>query len=103
MERTLIDRDGLCKRWGVVYRTIINYEDEGIITRNPNFKKPMYYIEEIIKIESMGEVNPLSPLERRKLVNENKELREEINILKNTLVKVVNIGTESMNILSNVN
>lgn len=102
MERTLISRQELSERWGLTTRTIIKYEESGLITRNPNFEKPLYYLEEIQNIDKY-KPNPLSPFERKRLENENRELREKINILQNTLMKVVNVGTESMNILSSVN
>lgn len=101
MEKTLISRNELAKRWGVTTRTIINYEESGIITRNPNFDKPFYYLEEIQNIDNY-KPNPLSHFERKRLENENKELRERINALESILSKVVMVGTESMNILTNL-
>lgn len=101
MERTLIDRQELSERWGLTTRTIIKYEEIGLITRNPNFEKPLYYLEEIQNIDKY-KPNPLSTFERKRLENENKELRDKINILENIIIKVINVGTESMNILSNI-
>lgn len=102
MERTLISRQELSERWGLTIRTIIKYEESGVITRNPNFEKPLYYLEEIQNIDKY-KPNPLSPFERKRLENENKELKDKINILQNILMKVISVGTESMNILSNFN
>ncbi|WP_294363711.1 transcription factor [uncultured Clostridium sp.] len=101
MEKTLISRNELAKRWGVTTRTIINYEESGIITRNPNFDKPFYYLEEIQTIDNY-KPNPLSHFERKRLENENKELKDRINALESILSKVVMVGTESMNILTNL-
>lgn len=101
MEKTLISRNELAKRWGVTTRTIINYEESGIITRNPNFEKPLYYLEEIQNIDNY-KPNPLSHFERKRLENENKELKDRINALESILSKVVMVGTESMNILTNL-
>ena len=70
------------ERWGLSYGTICNYETNGTLTRNPNFESPMYYMEEIIKIESLHEPNPLSPMERRRLEKENEDLRKELNVLR---------------------
>ena len=67
MGKTLFTRKDLMERWGVSYQSIINYENNGTLTRNPNFENPMYYLEEVLKIESLNEVDPLSPLERRRL------------------------------------
>ncbi|MEW9991961.1 transcription factor [Clostridium butyricum] len=94
MERTLFSRKDLMKRWGVSYQSIVNYENNGILTRNPKFDNPMYYLEEILKIESItGELNPLSPLERRRLERRIEELEKErdlwkgkVDIIKTALV-----------------
>ena len=40
--KTLIRRDALAKRWGVTTRTIIKYEEIGLLTRNPHFDIPFY-------------------------------------------------------------
>lgn len=66
MEQTLFSRKELCERWGLSYNTICNYEKEGKITRNPNFENPMYYLYEIVKLGSLKDLNPLSPMERRR-------------------------------------
>ena len=82
MGKTLLTRKELMERWGLSYNTICNYETSGTLTRNPNFENPMYYIEEIIKIESLEEPKPLSPLERRRLEKENEDLKKELNFYK---------------------
>ena len=94
MEKTLFSRKDLMERWGVSYQSIINYENNGTLTRNPKFDNPMYYLEEILKIESLtGELNPLSPLERRRLERRIEELEKErdlwkgkVDIIKTALV-----------------
>lgn len=82
MGKTLLTRKELMERWGLSYNTICNYETNGILTRNPNFENPMYYIEEIIKIESLEEPKPLSPLERRRLEKKIEDLEKELNFYK---------------------
>lgn len=79
MEKTLITRKELCERWGLHYNTICNYENNGMLTRNLHFDSPMYYMEEIIKIELLNEPNPLSPIERRRLERRIEDLEKEIN------------------------
>lgn len=76
MEQVLISRETLAKRWDVTTRTVINYEQEGLITRNPNVPVPRYNLEEIMKLEG-SELNPLSPLERRRLEKQVEELTKE--------------------------
>lgn len=78
MEKTLISRNTLAERWDFDSpQSLINYENEGVLTRNPNFKKPKYYMEEIMQIEALREINPLSPLERRRLEKRISELEAE--------------------------
>lgn len=89
MEKTLFSRKDLMERWGVSYQSIVNYENNGILTRNPKFDNPMYYLEEILKIESLtGELNPLSPLERRieELEKERDLWKGKVDIIKTALV-----------------
>ncbi|WP_346920628.1 helix-turn-helix domain-containing protein [Clostridium sp. UBA7339] len=74
LEKVLISRKSLAERWDFNTESILKYEQDGVLTRNPNFEAPRYYMEEIIKIESLGEVNPLSPLERRRL--EKRKIKE---------------------------
>lgn len=88
MEKTLFSRKDLMERWGVSYQSIINYENNGTLTRNPNFENPMYYLEEVLKIESLNEVDPLSPLERRRLEKEIEEKNRKIEMLEDKLNKV---------------
>lgn len=76
MEQVLISRETLAKRWEVTTRTVINYEQEGMITRNPNIPVPRYNLEEIMRLEGT-ELSPLSPLERRRLEKSIEELTKE--------------------------
>ncbi|GAA0076220.1 hypothetical protein UT300005_05980 [Clostridium sp. CTA-5] len=83
MEKILISRNSLAERWDFESsQSIINYENEGILTRNPNIKAPRYYMEEVLKIEALKEVNPLSPLERKHLEKRIEELEKELKFYK---------------------
>ncbi|MGN2336768.1 transcription factor [Clostridium cagae] len=83
MEKILISRRSLAERWDFTSTKVIEkYEQERILTRNPNIKVPRYYMEEVLKIEALEEVNPLSPLERRQLEKRIEELEKELNIYK---------------------
>lgn len=78
MEPVLVSRQTLAERWDFNSTKVIEkYEQEGILTRNPNIKVPRYYMEEVLQIEALGEVNPLSPLERRRLEKRIDELEKE--------------------------
>lgn len=79
-EKTLISRQNLAKRWDYTSTKVIeNYEAEGIITRVPGLPSPRYSLEEIIKIETTGEINPLSPLERMRFERKIEALEKEVD------------------------
>lgn len=88
MEQTLLSRQELAKRWGFnEIRTIINYEQNGIIKRVPAISVPRYSLRQIEELENAGlNLNPLSPIERKRLSKkiesleiENQELKEKLN------------------------
>ncbi len=88
-EKTLISRNTLAERWDFDSpNTIITYEQSGVLTRNYNFKVPRYYMEEVLKIESLNEINPLSPLERRRLERKIEELENEVSVLSDKLTNI---------------
>ena len=89
-EPVLISRKTLAERWDFESTKVIeNYEKTGIITRVPKLPTPRYSLEEILKIENAGfNINPLSPLERRRLEKQINELIKERDYWKN---KVDNI------------
>ncbi|MEG0668527.1 MAG: transcription factor [Clostridium sp.] len=84
MEKTLLSRKTLSERWDFTSTKVIeNYETDGIITRVPSLPTPRYSVDEIMKIETIGNMNPLSPLERRRLENRINKLEKELEIYKN--------------------
>ncbi len=88
-EKTLVNRRTLATRWDFdSTESIQNYEKRGILTRNPNFEAPRYYMEEVLKIETLKEINPLSPLERRRLERKIEELENENMNLKDRLTNI---------------
>jgi len=90
VERTgqvLISRETLAKRWEITTRTVINYEQEGLLTRNPNVPVPRYNLEEIMRLEGT-ELNPLSPIERRRLERAIEERDKKIELLENKINKI---------------
>ncbi|MCI5628259.1 MAG: transcription factor [Clostridium sp.] len=99
MQQTLLDRQQLAERWGVTVRTIIKYEQQGIITRNPAFDKPKYYLEEIEKIDHY-KPNPMSEMERRRLTREIEKLKNRNSTLESQLRKISTIGLESLNLIN---
>lgn len=96
MESVLISRETLAKRWEVSVSTINKYEVDGVIQRVPNIPSPRYNIEDIKKLEG-SELNPMSPLERRRLQIEIGILESENEKLK---AIVGNILVESSKIIN---
>lgn len=86
--RMLIGRESLAKRWDMKVSTVIKYENEGIITRVPGIPSPKYNIEEIMKVEG-SEINPLSPLERRRLEKEVNYWKERYTRVKDIINKIL--------------
>jgi DNA-binding XRE family transcriptional regulator len=87
MEQTMISRETLAQRWDLTTRTVINYEAEGVITRNPNIPVPRYSMNEILKLEG-ADLNPLSPLERRRLNKQIEDLEKELNFYKDKFTNI---------------
>jgi hypothetical protein len=81
MEQIMISRETLAERWDLTTRTVINYELDGVITRNPNIPVPRYNMQEILKLEG-SDLNPLSPLERRRLEKKVEDLEKELSLYK---------------------
>ena len=79
MGQVLISRQSLAKRWDFTDTKVIsNYEADGIITRVPNIPSPRYSLMEIEEIENLGlDINPLSPIERRRFERKIAELERE--------------------------
>ncbi|MDF2883805.1 MAG: transcription factor [Clostridiaceae bacterium] len=83
MEQTLLSRKELADRWNLTTRTIIEYEQTGIIKRVPKIQATRYALRQIEEIENAGlELNPLSPVERRRLERCIEELEREIDMYK---------------------
>ena len=81
MEQTLLSRQELAERWGFSAAAIMNYELEGLITRIPDIPSPRYALAEILKIQNLGkDVNPLSPIERRRLERRIEDLEKELSL-----------------------
>lgn len=83
MGQTLINRQNLAKRWDYEStKPIEAFEKAGVLTRVPLPNSIRYSLEEIEKIESLGQdINPLSPLERRRLEKRIEQLERENEIL----------------------
>ena len=88
MEQTLFSRKQLAERWGYPStKPIETLETKGVLKRVPNFDGVRYSIRQIEEIESVGiNVEPLSPLERKRLEKKIEQLEKE----KENLYKMIN-------------
>ena len=80
--QTLLSRQDLAKRWGLTPQAVINYEQQGILTRNPNLPTPRYNLTDVERIENMGVGENITGYLQRELNNlrkENRELKEKLN------------------------
>lgn len=92
--QTLLSRQELADRWSLTTRTIIEYEQTGIIKRVPKLQVPRYPLRQIEEIENAGlDLNPLSPVERRRLERDIKRLEQE----KEELIKKINMVKVAIN------
>lgn len=89
MEQTLLSRKDLAKRWRFTDTKVIsNYEADGIIKRVQGIPTPRYSLYEIEKIETLGQnINPLSPMERRRLERRIEDLEKKLSLYR---IKVQN-------------
>lgn len=88
-DKILVSRKTLASRWDFdSVQSIQNYEERGVLTRNPNFETPRYYMEEVLQVEALREINPLSPLERKRLENKISRLEMEVDLLKDKLSNI---------------
>jgi len=79
LEQTLLSRNTLAKRWDYEStKPIEALEKDGVLTRVPTISSPRYSLMEIEGIENLGQdINPLSPLERRRFERRIEELEKE--------------------------
>lgn len=79
MSQVLISRQSLAKRWDYEStKPIEALEKDGVLTRVPTISSPRYSLREIEEIENLGQdINPLSPMERRRFERKIVELERE--------------------------
>ena len=80
-KKTLLNIDELAERWGVERSTIRRMKDKGEIKAVKAFGNLKFNIIDVLKIEGSGNIDPLSPLERRKLELEIKNKDNEIEYI----------------------
>lgn len=92
-EVTAFDIGQLAKRWGCSSASIRRMEHEGKLHRLPDLPGVRYSAVEVHQLESLGaEAKALTAWERRKMQEENRELRELVKNLQERLTKVTAIA-----------
>lgn len=81
MERRLLTQQDLADRWQVTVKSIENWRKEGVIQQAKGIPAIRFTPEHIAELEGV-ELNRFSPLERKRMEKELKELREENQELK---------------------
>lgn len=103
MEKTLLSRDDLAKRWGYDPTSIVRLEQNGVIHRVKGLAGVKYSIREIEAIEMLGskELNEITLLDFKRMENDRNKWRDEylklrnaISASANDLVKVLAEGVE---------
>lgn len=99
-KKTLLGIDELAERWGVERSTIRRMKDKGEIKAVKGFGNLKFNINDILKIEGSGSIDPLSPLERRKLEIELQNKDNEIARLNAILSQMIAPLGEYINLIN---
>ena len=99
-KKTLLGIDELAERWGVDKTTVRRMREKGEIKAVKGFGNLKFNINDILKIEGSGSIDPLSPLERRRLELEIKSKDNEIARLNAILSKMIAPLGEYINLIN---
>ena len=99
-KKTLLGIDELAERWGVDKTTIRRMKDKGEIKAVKAFGNLKFNIIDVLKIEGSGSIDPLSPLERRRLELEIKNKDNEIARLNAILSQMIAPLGEYINLIN---
>ena len=98
----LINIKELAYRWGKDEGTIRRYIKDGVVSPCTGVPGMMFHPEVIEKLEGVN-INPMSPIERRNLINQieflknqNESLRKILGNILSESSKVINLVNESM-------
>lgn len=91
--QTLFSPNELAERWGLTPTTIRQMERDGKLHRLPDMPGVKYSAAEVYQLESLGrDAAAMSAWERRKMQEENRQLREQVKDLQERLTKVTAIA-----------
>lgn len=93
MIQTVITITELTERWGLSRSAIRTMETDGKLHRLINMPGVRYSAQEVVQLESLDEdTKGLTAWERHKLTQENKEMREELNKLRQAMADIAQLA-----------
>ena len=91
--RTVFTTEELCERWGLSRSAIRTLEIDGKLHRLINMPGVRYSAQEVVQLESLDEdTKGLTAWERHKLTQENNEMREELNKLRQAMADIAQLA-----------
>lgn len=91
--RTVFTTEELCERWGLSRSAIRTMEIDGKLHRLINMPGVRYSAQEVVQLESLDEdTKGLTAWERHKLTQENNEMREELNKLRQAMADIAQLA-----------
>lgn len=97
----LISIKELACRWGKDEGTIRRYIREGVLTPCSGVPGIMFHPEVIEKLEGVN-IDPMSPIERRNLINQIELLKNQNESLRRVLGNILSESSKVINLLSNL-
>ena len=91
--RTVYTVEDLINRWGLSMSAIRTMETDGKLHRLVNMPGVRYSAQEVVQLESLDEdTKGLTAWERHKLTQENNEMREELNKLRQAMADIAQLA-----------
>ena len=91
--RTVYTVEDLINRWGLSRSAIRTMETDGKLHRLSNMPGVRYSAQEVVQLESLDEdTKGLTAWERHKLTQENNEMREELNKLRQAMTTIAQLA-----------
>lgn len=84
----LLTQQDVAERWQVTVDTVTNYRKEGILQPCKNIPTIRFTEQHILALEGIR-LDRLSPLERKRLEVENKQLKNDNERLRRTLTTII--------------
>lgn len=87
MEKVLLTQKELAERWNCSVQSIEGHRKSGILKQCPNVPGIRYHIDHIMELEEV-KLEKFSPVYRRKLENENEQLKQELDKYKQIVADI---------------